>query len=340
MGVKISDIVPKHDLNMAEIQGKVIAVDAMNTLYQFFATIRQPDGTPLKDSKGQVTSHLSGVFYRTINLMQQNVQLVYVFDGKAPEFKKREQEKRKQVRDKAYEMWKIAQEKGDLEEARKYAQASIKITGEMIEEAKGLLTALGIPIVQAPSEGEAQAAYMTTNGQAYASASSDLDSLLFGAKRLVRNLNISGKRKIPNTNMYRDIVPEMILLEDVLATNQLTQTQLINVAILVGTDYNPGGIKGIGAKKALKLVKETESIDQIVKNLPWEFDISPSEIQQFFLNPPVEKLGIEKPEFSEERVRKILIESHDFSPDRVSSMLAKLNELKELRKQKTLFSFK
>ncbi len=341
MGVKISDIIPRRELEMSEIRGKTLAVDALNTLYQFLSIIRQYDGTPLKDEKGNVTSHLSGIFYRSLNLMQSGVKLVYVFDGKPPVFKAGTNSERRKVRAEAKKKWAEAVEKGELKEARKYAQASVEMTDEVLKESKELLCALGIPVVDAPSEGEAQAAYMAGKGIVYAAASSDYDALLFGAPRLVRNLNITGKRKLAGTNIYRDIRPEMIDLPLLLRKLRITREQLINLGILIGTDYNPGGIKGVGPKTALKLVREHKTLPELEKNIEWNFNVSAREIRDFFLNPPViDDCDVAGREIEWEKIRGILCDRHDFSSERVDSMFRKMDEVREQRKQTTLGRWK
>lgn len=240
MGVPIGDLVPRKEIDLENLYGKKIAIDALNAIYQFLSTIRQRDGTPLMDSKGRITSHLSGLFYRTINLMEAGIKPAYVFDGKPPEFKRKELEKRREAREEAELKWKEALAKGNLEEARKYAQRATKVNEMLIEDAKKLLQLMGIPIIQAPSEGEAQAAYMASKGDVYASASQDYDSLLFGAPRLIRNLTITGKRKMPGKDVYVEIKPELVVLDEVLKELKITREKLIELAILVGTDYNPG----------------------------------------------------------------------------------------------------
>ncbi|NPA86720.1 MAG: flap endonuclease-1, partial [Candidatus Diapherotrites archaeon] len=216
MGVPLGPVIPKREVELSELSTKFLAVDAYNTLYQFISVIRQPDGTPLMDSKGRITSHLSGLFYRTIKLLENGIRVAYVFDGVPPEFKKRELEERAEKREEAERKWEEALRRGDIEEARKYATQASRLEKQMVEDAKRLLDAMGIPYVQAPSEGEAQAAYMAAKGDVWASASQDYDSLLFGTPRLVRNLAITGKRKLPGRKVYVDVKPEVIELQEVL----------------------------------------------------------------------------------------------------------------------------
>jgi len=337
MGVKISDIVPRREVSAEDFRGKTLAVDALNTLYQFLSIIRQYDGTPLKDEKGDVTSHLSGIFYRSLNLMQAGVNLVYVFDGKPPEFKAATNSVRRKARADAKRKWDEARDEGRVSDARKYAQASVEITDEMIRESKELLCALGIPVVEAPSEGEAQAAYMAREGRVYAVASSDYDTLLFGAPRLVRNLNVSGKRKVAGANVYREVKPEMIELSVVLDVLKLKREQLVNLGILIGTDYNPGGIKGVGPKNALKLVLKYPELSELERNVEWGFDVSMREIHEFFMRPPVvSDCDVAQGDADREKIREIMCVRHGFSSERVDSMFRKLDDICEQKKQTTL----
>ncbi|MCK4967427.1 MAG: flap structure-specific endonuclease, partial [Candidatus Aenigmarchaeota archaeon] len=230
-----------------------------------------------------------------------------------------------------------AKESKNFEEAKKHATASVKVTTEIINESKELLNAMGIPIIQAPSEGEAQAAIMARKGIVYAAASSDFDTLLFGTPRLIRNLNITGKRKIPGTSIYREVKPEIIYLDKTLSTLNLTKEQLITLGILVGTDYNPGGIPGIGPKKALAHIQKYKTFDKIFDNVSWDFDINPKEIHDFFLNPPTTNTcNITPIEANPSKIEEILCGKHEFSKERVDSMLKKLDQLKNQKKQTTL----
>ncbi|MEM0378616.1 MAG: flap endonuclease-1 [Thermosphaera sp.] len=330
MGVNLKDLIPDDAKivveNMRIMKGKVIAIDAYNALYQFLAAIRQPDGTPLMDSQGRITSHLSGLFYRTVNFIEEGLKPVYVFDGKPPEMKAREIERRKQLREESARKYEMAVEAGDLEAARRYAMMSSKLTDEMVKEAKRLLDAMGVPWVQAPAEGEAQAAYLAKKGAAYASASQDYDSLLFGSPRLVRNLTVSGKRKLPRKEEYVEIKPEIIELNTLLSKLGLTYENLVDIGILVGTDYNPEGFEGIGVKKAYQLVKAYGSIEKIPKALlRSSFEVNVVEIKKYFIQPPVtDSYKMEWREPDEKQVLEILVAEHDFSDERVRNALERL----------------
>ncbi|MEM4762766.1 MAG: flap endonuclease-1, partial [Desulfurococcaceae archaeon] len=268
----------------------------------------------------------SGLYYRTINLMENGIKPVYVFDGKPPELKAKEIEKRKALREEASKKYEEAVKAGDIEAARKYAVMAAKLADYMVEDAKKLLDAMGIPWVQAPAEGEAQAAYMAKTGDAYASASQDYDSLLFGSPRLIRNLTISGKRKLPRREEYVEIVPEVIELNKLLAKLGLTQEALVDIGILVGTDYNPDGFEGIGPKKAYQLIKAYGTIEKLPKALlksPVEVDVL--SIKKYFLNPPVTRnyqLNWREPDVN--LVVEILVKEHDFNEERVRNALDRL----------------
>ncbi len=332
MGVNLRELIPdvarREISDLRELMGKVIALDAYNALYQFLAAIRQPDGTPLMDRKGRITSHLSGLFYRTINLMEHGIKLVYVFDGTPPEVKRGEIERRRIRREKAAELAERAYAEGRVEEARKYVLQAVKLTQDMVESAKKLLEAMGVPYVQAPSEGEAQAAYIAHKGDAWAAASQDYDSLLFGAPRLVRNVAITGRRKLPGKDIYVEIKPEIIELEKLLKALGITREQLIDIAILVGTDYNPEGVPGIGPKTAYQLIKAHGSLEKALKVLPQaKFPEDPLKIKEYFLSPRVtDEYKLEWREPDEKMVIKILVHEHDFSIDRVENALQRLKK--------------
>jgi len=336
MGLQISEIVPKEEISLESLKDKVIAVDAFNTIYQFLTTIRQADGTPLMDRKGRVTSHLSGLFYRTVNLINFGIKPIFVFDGKSPELKEKTHEHRRAIKEEAALKFESAE---TIEEKAKFASRLAVLTDEMIDESKKLLAALGVPVIQAPSEGEAQASYMAKSGDAYAVASQDYDSLLFGAPRLIQNVTMSRKRRLPS-GLFVSINPQMIELEKVLNHLQINREQLICLGILIGTDYNPKGVHGIGPKTALKIVKEhkipSEIFKEVAKEKPFDFDWQ--KIFELFMKPDVlKKYDLKFKQIDEEKVKKILCDEHDFSDERIQSGLDKLKEHKEKAKQKKLF---
>jgi len=337
MGVNLRGIIKAKEITLMDLKGKAISIDAYNALYQFLAIIRQPDGTPLKDSQGRVTSHLSGLLYRTVNLVENGIKPVYVFDGKPPELKAMEIERRKAVKEEAVKKYEEALARGDLEAARMYAQATSVLTEDMVNQAKRLLDLMGIPYVQAPSEGEAQAAYMAKKGDVFACGSQDYDSLLFGAPRLVRNISITGRRKLPRKNVYIEVKPELIALDDVLSDLNISREQLIDIAILVGTDYNPEGIKGIGPKKALTLIKQYGSLENALKHIPGaSFPVDPAEIKEIFLKPQVtDNYEVKWRQPDIEGVVNFLCGEHDFSESRVRKAVEKLDKAMKETKTRT-----
>jgi flap endonuclease-1 len=338
MGVDLSDVVPKAPRKLEDFQGKVIAIDAYNALYQFLSSIRQPDGTPLKDRRGNVTSHLSGLLYRTANLAESGIRPVYVFDGKPPELKRATIEERKERKVKAQAELDEAIAEGDQERAFTKAAQTSYLSPEMVGEAKRLLDALGVPWVQAPGEGEAQAAHMAAKGDAWAASSQDFDALLFGAPRLVRNMAVTGKRKLPGKSIWVDVEPELIELPAVLEEMKLTREQLVNVGILVGTDFDPG-VKGVGPKRAVKLVKDAPSLTDVLAKLEADIPYA-DQIRDIFLKPDVtDDYSLKFGEVDEPAVKGLLCADHDFSEDRVKSTFPRFAKLKEAMKQRSLDAF-
>ncbi len=337
MGVDLRDIVPKAQVDLKELNGKSFAIDAYNALYQFLAIIRQPDGTPLKDSTGKITSHLSGLFYRTSNLLEMGIKPVYVFDGVPPALKETEIKRRRKAKEEATVMYEHAVARGDLREARLFAQGTSRLKDYMEEDSKELLSLMGLPWVQAPSEGEAQAAHMARQGHADYCASQDYDSLLFGAPKLIRNLTISGRRKLPSKNIYVDVIPELIILNDVLKECSITYEQLIDVGVLIGTDFNPDGIRGLGPKTALKLIKEKGTLENAllyIKNA--QFPTDPQKIRDIFLHPKVtDNYKLQWNDPNSDGIIDFLCRQRDFSEDRVKKALDRIQESTSKLKGKT-----
>lgn len=343
MGVDLGDLFLKEPCGFEDFKDRIVALDGYNILHQFLSSIRQRDGTPLKDSQGRITSHLSGLLYRTGNMVAARIRPVYVFDGAPHPFKARTIQQRRERKEQAEKEWKDALEKGDLEKAKTKAQQTSRVTTEIIEQSKQLLDALGIPYIQAPSEGEAQASYMVRKGEAFAVGSQDFDCLLFGAPVLVRNLTSSEKRKLPNKQAYTTVHPERIRLEPGLQKLGISREQLVDIAILIGTDFNDG-IKGYGPKKSLKLIQEKGTIENAYDNIPEvERNFTLEEIaivRKIFLDPPVTKdytLQWSKPDAS--AVIRLLCDDHQFSRDRVEPVLENFSSITQPTKQKNLFDF-
>jgi flap endonuclease-1 len=339
LGVNLRDLVPKTAVKLEDLGGKSIAVDAYNALYQFLAIIRQPDGTPLKDNAGRVTSHLSGLLYRTSNLVEMGIKPIYVFDGTPPALKEVEIKRRAKVKEEAAVRYERALKEGKMEEARVYAQATSRLKDYMADDSKKLLDLMGIPWVQAPSEGEAQAAHMVKRGHADYCASQDYDSLLFGAPMLIRNVTISGRRRLPSKNVFVEVIPEIVRLDQVLKECGITYEQLVDVGILIGTDFNPDGIEGLGPKTALKLIKEHGTLEEtlpFVKNA--QFPAEPQRIREIFLKPAItDDYKVEWKEPDVEGLVSFMVKERDFSEDRVRKTLERMQAgTKKLKGKTTL----
>ncbi len=348
MGVDLTPLVKDHKkiITFENLIGKKIAIDAFNTIYQFLAIIRGRDGKPLKDLKGNTTSHLSGLFYRTINILEKDIRPIFVFDGLPNPLKMEEIQRRREIRQTATKKMKEAQDLGLTEEAAKYAQASSKLTGAMIEESKKLITAMGIPVIQSKQDGEAQAAFLVKKNLAWAVGSQDYDSLLFGTERMVRNLSQSRTKKVGTTTIHVNL--EWLSLPKILAAHDLTRSQLIDIGILVGVDFFPG-VPGIGPKTAIKLVKEHNDLEHILeadieirKNKVNNFinNEKITQIRDIFLNPTVETdfppIKWRPPQL--ERIREILCEEHNFNTERIESALQRIKK-QASSTQKTLGDF-
>lgn len=343
MGVNISELLSKKEINLKDLKGKIIAIDASMFLYQFITTIRQRDGSPLKDSKGNITSHLTGLFNRTVKLMSAGIKPVYVFDGKPPDLKLAEKERRNLLKEEAKRKYAEAVVREDVDAMKKYAGRTAKLTKNMVEESKELLTALGLPIIQAPSEAEAQASYLVKKGDAYAVATQDADTLMFGAPLIIRNLSIAGKRKKVNAVSYSTVKPELIDLSENLNILGVDADQMIALCMLVGTDYNIGGIKGIGPKNALKLVKQFgKDIDALFKHVKWDDFFGYSWQDVFYL---IKKMDVSDDyelkfkKIDEDKIMDLLVGQHEFSYERVKSSIKRLIKETGDRKQKGLGDF-
>lgn len=347
MGVKINELVNevKRTITFENLFKKEIAIDAFNTIYQFLAIIRQRDGTPLKDYQGNVTSHLSGLFYRSINFLEHNIKPIYVFDGKPSELKLNTIKERKKIKEEAQKKMVAAQDVEDFKEAKKFAQLTSKLDEGMIEESKKLIESMGMPLIQASSEGEAQSAYMVEMGDAWACASQDYDTLLFGGERLIRNFAVSRSRKLKDTTVTLDI--EYVSLSKFLKNLGINREQLVEMGILIGTDFFPG-VQGIGQKTGLELIKKHESIENILKrnikvggkDIVLDVELI-EQIKNIFLNPDVKKdYNIPKPKrINFERIEELLIEQHNFSKQRVENALARLRKLDAKKTQVSLDDF-
>jgi flap endonuclease-1 len=340
MGVDIGDLFKQEKISFKDLHDRIIVIDAYNVIHQFLSSIRQRDGTPLKNSKGEVTSHMIGLLHRTGNMVDAKIRPVYVFDGKPHPLKAKTLEERKKRKELAEKEWKEALEKGDIKKAKSKAQQTSRVTDEIIQQSKQLLDALGIPFIQSPSEGESQASYMVKKGDAYAVGSQDFDCLLVGSPILIRNLTSSSRRKLPGKEAYTSVNPHQIRLKSNLKILGITQKQLVDMAILIGTDFNDG-IRGIGPKKGLNLIKKNGNVENAIATVGGEklpsFD-EIKEIRKIFLKPSVtDDYMLEWPGVDNEKVIKLLCDIHQFSLKRIEPVLEKFSNIKQMMKQKTLF---
>ncbi len=325
MGIQFGALRKGQEIELKDLKGKKLAIDAPNTIFQFLSTIRdRTTGEPLQDSRGRITSHLSGLFYRTSKFIESGIKPVFVFDGPPPRFKKRVAEQRKAIRDEATKKWKEHLAKGEVDKAIKAAKMSTRITSDVIETSKQLLKLMGIPVVQAKTEGEAQCAYMNKKGVVWATASQDWDSVLFGSKKLVRNLSTSGRRKIPGKEAYYELKPEIVETKEVFSKLGVKREQLIIAAMLMGTDFNEG-VKGLGPKRSLELIKKEKTLKNVLKI----YDIPDAEeIYDLFLNPPGVDAEIKFEPLEPGKLKKFLVDDYEFSPERIDKAISKLIKLK------------
>ena len=323
MGVRIGPLLKEiglgQEIDYVYLEGKIIAIDALPTLYEMLTTIRDNKGKPLRDSRGRVTSHLVGLFNRTCRMLALGIKPVFVFDGPPHPLKSKTLEIRQQRKMIAKEKMEKAILVGDYAEAKKYAKQSVVIDEHILASSVKLLELLGVPIVKAVHDGEAQAAYMVKKGDAFAVSSPDYDSFLFGSPRVIRNLKMSLQKKEK---------PVLYELNDLLKALKLTQEQLVDMAILIGTDYNPEGIEGIGPKKAFELIKKYGSLENIVEKRIVKFKdpVDPLEIKNIFLNPEVNdeyRIEFNEPDYN--GVVSLLVDEFDFNRDRVEK---ELNDVK------------
>ena len=338
MGVNLSDLTEPKSMEMEDLRGKKVAIDTYNIVYQFMSAIRQPDGYPLCDSKGRTTSHLTGLLHRTASLIEAGIEPVFVFDGKPHPLKQATLDGRKERREKAEQEWKDAVERGDMKTAHTKAQQTSRMTDEVKESAKALIRYMGLPIVDAPSDGEQEEAYICRRKDVWATASQDFDSLLFGTPVLLRNLTMTGRRKVPGKDIYREIKTEVIDSEEFLRNLGISREQLVDMCILMGTDFNTG-IKGIGPKKALKLVRDNGDLESVLRKIGEDIP-DYQEIRGIFLDyEGSDDYSVEHGPLDRQAVVDMLT-SYDFSADRVNSALDRIEsarkEEERKRKQKAL----
>ncbi len=317
MGVKFKDIAVSEPIELKHLSEKILTIDASNVIYKFLSSIRQVDGSPLRDLNGNITSHLSGIMFQTTSLIEKGIKPVYVFDGKAPELKKKTQQERINIKKESEKKYEEAKMEGDIEKARKYAARTTHLTKEIIDSSKNLLELMGLPYIQAKTEGEAQASYMVAQGDAWAVVSQDYDCLQFGATRIIKNFKIS---KTQSKNL------ELISLEKTLNSLDITREQLVDLAMLVGTDFNEG-VHGIGPKKGLKLIQKYGTLEKSLEHLGETIEVDPNLIREIFLEPDiVENYDLKFKSPNKDKLYDFLCGDHDFKEERTLAAIDKLKQ--------------
>jgi flap endonuclease-1 len=328
LGCDLRPIIVRREIKLEELRGRVLAVDGNNTLYQFLSLIRTPEGVSLKDSQGRTTSHLARLLFRSTRLMvDYDLRFVFVFDGPPHPLKARVLGERRAVREKARTEWSEALRRHDFQTAWSKAVMMSKLDQPMIDDAKRMLSLIGVPYVQAPMEGEAQAAFMASRGDVWAASSRDYDSILFGSPRVVRYLTISAREFLPSKGISRPLKPELIELSSFLRYHGITDKQLVDLAILIGTDFNEG-IKGIGPKTALKLIKRHGSLEALPDDLRDKVPHDLETLRNIFLRPEVtSQYSTLQGPVDEDGLLTFLCSERGFSQERVKVALERLKRI-------------
>lgn len=342
MGIKglykvISDNAPSsiRVVDWKTISGRKIAIDASMSLYQFLIAVRQLDGTQLTGEDGKETSHLIGMFYRTVRLIENGVKPVYVFDGKPPDLKGEELDKRLEARNKA----ETQIEDAVGADAMKFERRTVHATKEHNEEAQKLLQLMGVPIILAPCEAESTCARLARSGKVWGAGSEDMDTLTFNSPFLVRKLSAGDQKKNPITE---------INLDKCLDEMDLKLPEFIDLCILLGCDYCEP-IKGMGPQTALKLIREFKSIEKIKEHLDQQKgklkipdDYPFEKVRDLFVNPDVIDVDSVQLKWTQPDVDGLidfLVKDKGFAEDRVRSNCAKLSKALDQKPQGRLTDF-
>ena len=330
MGVMLTPILKREQTSLKALKGTSFAIDASIEIHQFLALVRKRDGSLFTDSQGRVTSQLIGLATRTSRLIADfDMKPVFIFDGKPNPLKRRTIEMRREARKKAEVEYVEAVSKKDYSKAWSKAVMTGRVTGSVLDDSKRLLTLMGIPWLEALEDAEAQASYMAAKGDVWAVGSKDYDCLLYGAPILARYLTLTGREWLPAQRRSRPLIPELIKLSENLTLLGITREQLVDLAILVGTDFNQG-VEGIGPKKALKLVHDYRSIEQMPEEIKSELTEDLNSVRQVFLKPIVlEKYMLKRSSPDREGLIKFLSEERGFNKERVERLTERLTRRKE-----------
>jgi len=326
----LTPILKREQTSLKALKGTSFAIDASIEIHQFLALVRKRDGTLFTDSQGRVTSHLIGLLTRTSRVIADfDMKPVFVFDGKPNPMKRRTIEMRREARKKAEVEYVEAVSKKDYAKAWSKAVMTGRVTGSVLDDTKRLLTLMGIPWLEALEDAEAQASFMAARGDVWAVGSKDYDCLLYGAPILARYLTLTGREWLPAQRRSRPLIPELIRLSENLALLGITREQLVDLAILVGTDFNQG-VKGIGPKKALKIVRDYGSIEKMPEEIRSELTEDLNNVRQVFLKPKVlEKYLLKRSPPDRDGLIKFLSEERGFNKERVERLTERLTRRSE-----------
>lgn len=348
MGIKFKDLFSpyKEDVDLKSLNGKKVGIDAYVMIYQMLARIRRAEEGGAEFSyQGNVTSHLMGIFQRSLFLLENGLKVCAIMDGPPVSMKERILQDRANRRQEAERLRQEALEEEDMEAADKYAQATVTVTEQILDDSKRLFSLLGIPVVTAVHDAEAQIAQMVRKGVLDACVSQDYDSFAFGAPYVIRNLTVSNRRIIRGKTIT--VLPEQYYLEKILSGLEITQDQLILAGMLIGTDFN-NGVNKVGPKTALKLVKEYPTLEKIkpvietkfsADDYSWDyyFPVEPDEIMSYFQNPPYnDAQNLKFGKVDSKGVKKFLVDERGFSPENVENRLKKILKM---QRQSSLSSF-
>ena len=325
MGVLLTPILRREQTSFKALYGKSFAVDASIELHQFLALIRKPDGRLFTDPKGRVTSHLIGLLTRTSRLVTDyKLRPVFVFDGRPNPLKRATIEARRKVQQKAQTEYAQAIAAKDYSRAWSKVVMTGRVTGEVLADSKRLLSLMGIPWLDALEDGEAQASFMAAKGDVWAVGSKDYDCLLFGAPILARYLTLTGREYLPSKNTSRPLIPELVKLADNLVLLGISREQLVDLALLVGTDFNEG-VMGIGPKKGLALIRKHGTAEKFPEEVRKELPDDLNMVRNIFLHPRVrENYSLKRERPNPDGLVEFLCDERAFSRDRVDKVADRL----------------
>ncbi|KAE8148533.1 flap endonuclease 1 [Aspergillus avenaceus] len=321
--------------------GRKVAIHASMSIYSFLIAVRS-EGQQLMSDTGETTSHLMGMFYRTLRMVDNGIKPLYVFDGAPPKLKSGELAKRTARKAEATEAHEEAKETGTAEDIEKFSRRTVRVTREHNAECKRLLKLMGIPYIDAPTEAEAQCAVLARAGKVYAAASEDMDTLCFEAPILLRHLTFSEQRKEPIQEIH---------LNRALEGLDMDRQQFIDLCILLGCDYLEP-IPKVGPNTALKLIKEFGSLEKVIEHMesdPKKKYVIPEDwpyqdARELFIHPDVRDASHPECDFKWEApdiegLIEFLVKDKGFNEDRVRNGAARLQKTLKTAQQSRLEGF-